>query len=97
MRFREFFQFDRKVRRKGRAHRTEGLAMIKNERQYRITKAQVAKFRRALAEMRSRPRRRAVLDARLARAEHEALASQLDDLVREIRDYERSSCHGGVR
>jgi ribosome-binding protein aMBF1 (putative translation factor) len=63
--------------------------MIKNERQYRITKAQAAKFRRALAEMRARPRRRADLDARMVRAEHEALASQLDDLVREIKDYER--------
>lgn len=63
--------------------------MIKNERQYRITKAQAAKFRRTLAEMRGRPRRGAALDARLARAEEDALASQLDDLVREIRDYER--------
>jgi len=63
--------------------------MIKNERQYRITKAQAAKFRRALAEMRSGPRRRAALDARLARAEQEALARQFDDLVREIKDYER--------
>jgi ribosome-binding protein aMBF1 (putative translation factor) len=63
--------------------------MIKNERQYRITKAQAAKFRLALTEMRAQPRRRVALDGRLARAEHEALASQLDDLVREIKDYER--------
>jgi DNA-binding Xre family transcriptional regulator len=63
--------------------------MIKNERQYRITKAQAAKFRRALAEMSARPGHRARLDARLMRAEREALASQLDDLVREIKDYER--------
>ena len=63
--------------------------MIKNERQYSITKAQLAKFRRALAEMHTRPRRCAMLDARLARAEHETLASQLDDFVREVRDYER--------
>jgi len=63
--------------------------MIKNERQYRITKAQAAKFRRALADMRARPRRRVALDSRLARAEYEALASQMDELTREIKDYER--------
>ncbi|MCI0365857.1 MAG: hypothetical protein L0219_18515 [Phycisphaerales bacterium] len=71
------------------AHRIEKSARIKNERQYRITKAQAIKFRRALAEMRLEQRRRAALDGWLAGAEYEGLASQLDDLVREIKDYER--------
>jgi len=62
--------------------------MIKNERQYRIAKAEADRFRRTLAALPARPRRGGSVGARLARAEREALASQLDDLKREMAEYE---------
>jgi ribosome-binding protein aMBF1 (putative translation factor) len=57
--------------------------MIKNERQYRITKAQIEKFSRALAEAGanagSNPLRRLGQDA---------IRSQLHDLEQEVREYD---------
>jgi ribosome-binding protein aMBF1 (putative translation factor) len=58
--------------------------MIKNERQYRITKAQADKFSRALAEA-APPGRDNQLLHRLGR---DALRSQLQDLEREIKEYD---------
>jgi len=58
--------------------------MISNERQYRITKAQADKFSRALVEA-TKP---SGIDPLLRKLERDALRSQLDDLEREMREYE---------
>src|SRR5205085_1818873 len=62
-------------------------AMIKNERQYAITKAQAEKFERALAELRRRPAGN--VHPVLRRAEIEAVRSQLADLRSELHQYEQ--------
>ncbi len=61
--------------------------MIKNERQYRSTKAQAARFEKALREVSARNAASAspsILD----RAQENALRSQLADLQAEVSDYE---------
>ena len=60
--------------------------MIKNEKQYRMTKTHAEKFRQAIAEVTANPDRS--LSARLRRAEVDALKSQLEDLEIEIKQYE---------
>ena len=60
--------------------------MIKNERQYRITRAQAAKFSKALAKLRQQPS--AELHPVIAKAQEDALTSQLVDLEDELREYE---------
>ena len=62
--------------------------MIKNERQYRITKAQVAKFERALAPGGAGPRGSPPLHPLLQKAQEDALRSQLADLRAELDEYE---------
>lgn len=57
--------------------------MIKNERQYRITKAQVGKFERALNEVSSREG----IDPLLAKLENDALRSQMDELQQYLEEY----------
>ncbi len=60
--------------------------MIKNERQYRITKAQVEKFANAIAALKARsdvPVRPA-----LRKLELDGLKSQLQDLKAELQEYE---------
>ena len=60
--------------------------MIKNERQYRITRAQAEKFERAIAEARmSRSRN---VHPVLQKAQLDGLKSQLADLRRELAEYE---------
>lgn len=61
--------------------------MIKNERQYRITKAQAEKFRRAIQECKTsqQPGGHPVL----RKAQVAALKSQCADLQRELTEYER--------
>ena len=61
--------------------------MIKNERQYRITKSQIAKFEAALEELSTRSG--APADVRLRKLEEDALRSQLDELRDEVEQYER--------
>jgi transcriptional regulator with XRE-family HTH domain len=63
--------------------------MIKNRRQYKITKAAAAKFAQSLQQLESG----AVvpvpgMDPEIQRAEREALKSQLDDLHDQLREYE---------
>lgn len=61
--------------------------MIKNERQYRITKAQAVKFAATVEVVRSQPRS----DTRhplLRKAELDGLESQLSDLEQELHEYE---------
>jgi len=60
--------------------------MIKNERQYRITRAQAAKFSKALENLRHQPNSQ--LHPMIARAQQDALRSQLGDLENELREYE---------
>lgn len=59
--------------------------MIKNERQYRVTKAQVGRFRRALTELKSSNRSPSLL----RKAQTEAIASQLEQLEEQIAEYEQ--------
>lgn len=58
--------------------------MIKNQRQYLITKGQIENFARALAEAESRE----AGDPLLRKLESDALRSQLDELEQQVRDYE---------
>ena len=62
--------------------------MIKNERQYRITKAQTKKFERALDQLRRDIDRRKKLHPLLQKAEEDALRSQLNDLRTQLKEYE---------
>jgi ribosome-binding protein aMBF1 (putative translation factor) len=59
--------------------------MIKNDRQFRITKAQAEKFERAIKEAAASPKRK--VHPVLQKAEMDALKSQLHDLRREIEEY----------
>ena len=59
--------------------------MIKNERQYRITKAQAEKFERTIAEVTANPNRS--IHPTLRKAQVEALKSQLEELKRELQEY----------
>lgn len=60
--------------------------MIKNEREYRITKAQAEKFRRAVAAFNAETD--TSVHPRLRRAQTDALRSQLADLDGELKQYE---------
>lgn len=58
--------------------------MIKNERQYLITKTQMERFARALAEAEAREE----TDPLLAKLEADALRSQFEELRQQISEYE---------
>lgn len=62
--------------------------MIKNERQYRITKSQAEKFETAIRELEEVPEKNRELHPLLYKAQVDALRSQLRDLQEEILDYE---------
>ncbi len=62
--------------------------MIKNERQYRITKAQVERFSQTLDSVKQRSDESEGLHPLIARAQEDALKSQLADLEEELREYE---------
>ena len=59
--------------------------MIKNERQYRITKAQADGLSRTLESLNERTDS---VHPLIARAQEDALRSQIEDLHAELRDYE---------
>ena len=59
--------------------------MIMNERQYRITKAQADRFRQSIKEARSYE---STLSPRMRQAVLDGMRSQLDDLEREIDQYD---------
>ncbi len=61
--------------------------MIKNEKQYRITKAQARRFQEALAELASQERP-ANITPRLWQAQREAAESQWRELEQQIHAYE---------
>jgi DNA-binding XRE family transcriptional regulator len=62
--------------------------MIKNERQYRIAKAQAAKFEAALKTFGSKSRKDRTTHPKLVKAQKDAIQSQLVSLNSELREYE---------
>ena len=62
--------------------------MIKNERQYRITKAQAVKFEAALETFSSQSADDGKTHPRLVKAQADALRSQLESLQAELGEYE---------
>src|SRR2546427_9852817 len=62
--------------------------MIKNERQYKITKAQVLKFKDALSKLEKVGKVSSTVDPRFHKLERDGLESQLLTLQREIQEYE---------
>ena len=62
--------------------------MIKNERQYRIAKAQAAKFEAALKTFGSKSRKGQTTHPKLVKAQKDAIQGQLDSLNGELREYE---------
>ena len=62
--------------------------MIKNEKQYRITKAQVRRFQDAIAELVGQ-RRPVNISARSWEAQREAARSQMEELQEQVEAYER--------
>src|SRR5258707_14414042 len=62
--------------------------MIKNEKQYRITKAQVRRFQDALTELAGQARP-SNISPRLWEAHRQAAQSQLEELQEQVEAYER--------
>jgi len=62
--------------------------MIKNERQYRITKAQAAKLDAALNSFAAQSAEDRTTHPRLLKAQRDAMRSQRDSLRDELREYE---------
>lgn len=62
--------------------------MISNERQYRITRAQAARFSQALRAIREGRGEATETHPLIAKAQEEAISSQLADLQRELHEYE---------
>ena len=62
--------------------------MIKNDRQYRITKTQVQKFERAISDLGRQPLA-ASANPRLAELQRRALESQVEEMASDVREYER--------
>jgi hypothetical protein len=63
--------------------------MIRDARQYRITKAQAEKFARALNEFNLNPAKHSRVHPRLIKTQRDAIASQLETLRMELTEYER--------
>jgi HTH-type transcriptional regulator/antitoxin HigA len=61
--------------------------MIKNDRQYRITKAQVRAFTAAVSNVRTAPVP-AGMDRRFADIQRRALNSQLEEMASDVEEYE---------
>jgi ribosome-binding protein aMBF1 (putative translation factor) len=62
--------------------------MIKNERQYRLTKTQAEKFERALAQTKENPGDRTAVNPILQQAMINGMESQLADLRMQLEEYE---------
>ena len=62
--------------------------MIKNERQYRFTKTQAKRFEQTLVELKSRGLKDLVVHPLIAKAQVDAVDSQLADLREQLREYE---------
>jgi ribosome-binding protein aMBF1 (putative translation factor) len=68
--------------------------MIKNERQYTVTKRQVENFAGALARLRAKPSGHAGVDPLLLKVEEDALRSQLAELRANLRAYDALRTRG---
>ena len=68
--------------------------MIKNERQYRITRAQADRFSQTLHDLRQRPDESAKVHPLIAQAQEDALKSQIADLKDELLEYESLKAGG---
>ena len=68
--------------------------MIKNERQYRITKVQAERFSQTLQSLRRRSGGAEGVDPLIAKAQEDALRSQIADLEGEMREYESLKAGG---
>ena len=77
-----------------RADRSRELAMITNERQYRITRKKARDFARAIEEYDAGSPGRADVHPKLAKAEREAMESQLMDLQDELEEYDKLKSAG---
>ena len=62
--------------------------MIKNEKQYRITKAQVRRFQDAIAELASQERP-SNITPRLWKPQHQAAQNQMEELREDVETYEQ--------
>ena len=62
--------------------------MIRNERQYRFTKTQVKRFEQTLVELKSRDPEGIDVHPLIAKAQVDAVGSQLADLREQLREYE---------
>ena len=62
--------------------------MIKNERQYKITRAQAVRFSNALESLRQHPDADNSLHPLIAKAQEDAISRQLADLESELSEYE---------
>ena len=62
--------------------------MIRNERQYRITKAQADRFSQTLDSLKQHSSETEGMHPLIAKAQEDALRSQLADLQGELREYE---------
>jgi hypothetical protein len=62
--------------------------MIKNARQYQITRSQVAKLEHSLTPLTAVPRSGGLVHPRLQQAQEDALRSQLADLREQLTEYE---------
>jgi ribosome-binding protein aMBF1 (putative translation factor) len=63
--------------------------MIKNDREYRITKAQAKRFEDALEELSRRRRSRKSVHPLLVKAQRKAVESQLQSLRKELAEYDK--------
>ena len=70
--------------------------MIKNEKQYRITKAQVRRFEDAVAELAGQARP-SNISPRLWEAQREAARSQIEELREQVEAYERLNAGGSSK
>jgi len=77
----------RESKRDRRFRSSEVVAMIKNEREYRVTRAQAARFEQALAEL-ARVGSEERLHPLLEKAQRESLQSQMGDLREQMAEYE---------
>lgn len=71
--------------------------MIENEKQYRITKAAAYKFQMALDHFDDRPEAHPEMRPRIIQAMKDGIASQLETLNKELKDYEQISRRGKVK
>ena len=67
--------------------------MIKNEKKYRVTKAQVRRFQEALAELAGQ-KRPSNISPRLWEAQRQAARSQMEELREQVEAYERLNTGG---